>query len=97
VLNAALYRYRTGVPWCGLEVLIGNKAYDAEPFVEILTRRGITPVIQSEANRKTKRACDFALYANATSSNVSSFFGMVRLSDFFMAVQRFSKHCPRNN
>src|SRR5436309_15122757 len=33
------------------EALIGDKAYDADPFVETLTQRGITPVIPPKANR----------------------------------------------
>ena len=44
------------------EALIGDKAYDADPFVETLTQRGITPVIPPKANRNIKRECDFALY-----------------------------------
>jgi transposase len=44
------------------DALIGDKAYDADPFVDTLTQREITPVIPPKANRKTKRACDFALY-----------------------------------
>src|SRR3979411_363158 len=37
------------------EALIGDKAYDADPFVETLTQRGITPVIPPKANRNIKR------------------------------------------
>jgi hypothetical protein len=37
-----------------------DKAYDADPFVDILTQRAITPVIPPKANRKIQRACDFA-------------------------------------
>src|ERR1700730_2434156 len=44
------------------EALIGDKAYDADPFVETLTQRGISPVIPPKANRNIKRECDFALY-----------------------------------
>jgi len=43
-------------------LLIGDKAYDADSFVSILTERAITPVIPPKANRKTQRLCDFALY-----------------------------------
>src|SRR5260370_20387080 len=42
--------------------LIADKAYDADRFVDSLTQREITPVIPPKANRKTQRACDFALY-----------------------------------
>ena len=44
------------------DALIDDKAYDADPFVSILTERAITPVIPPKANRKTQRLCDFALY-----------------------------------
>src|SRR5467141_841815 len=37
------------------EALIADKAYDADPFVETLTQRGITPVIPPKANRNIKR------------------------------------------
>src|SRR5260221_11128772 len=42
--------------------LIGDKAYDADSFIDTLTQRAITPVIPPKANRKVKRDCDFALY-----------------------------------
>jgi transposase len=50
------------MPSCDIDVLIGDKAYDADALIDTLTRRGITPVIPPKANRKTPRACDFALY-----------------------------------
>jgi transposase len=42
--------------------LLGDKAYDADPLIDTLTQRGITPVIPPKANRKLPRVCDFALY-----------------------------------
>jgi transposase len=42
--------------------LIGDKAYDADPLIDTLAQRAITPVIPPKANRKIKRDCDFALY-----------------------------------
>ena len=42
--------------------LIGDKAFDADPLLITLKRRGITPVIPSKANRKVKCDCDYALY-----------------------------------
>jgi transposase len=56
--------------------LIGDKAYDADPFVDTLTQRGITPVIPPKANRKTKRACDFALYCER--NLVERFFNQLK-------------------
>jgi hypothetical protein len=44
------------------ETLIGDKAYDADPLLDTLAQREITPVIPPKANRKTPRTCDFALY-----------------------------------
>src|SRR5258708_39631601 len=44
------------------EALIADKAYDADPFIDSLAEREITPVIPPKSNRKTKRDCDFALY-----------------------------------
>src|SRR4029079_19697589 len=44
------------------EALIGDKAYDADPLIDTLNRRQITPVMPPKANRKIVRACDFALY-----------------------------------
>ena len=44
------------------EALIADKAYDADPLIDRLEQREITPVIPPKANRKIKRDCDFALY-----------------------------------
>src|ERR1700716_3639361 len=58
------------------EALIGDKAYDADPFVETLTQRGITPVIPPKANRNIKRECDFALYCER--NLVERFFNLLK-------------------
>ena len=44
------------------DALIGDKAFDADPFIDTLNQRGIVPVIPPKANRKITRACDYALY-----------------------------------
>jgi transposase len=44
------------------QALIADKAYDADPLIDSLAQREITPVIPPKSNRKTKRDCDFALY-----------------------------------
>ena len=49
------------------DALLGDKAYDADSFVDTLTQRGITPVIPPKANRKSPRECDFALYCEPVS------------------------------
>jgi transposase len=42
--------------------LIGDKAFDADPLIDSLEQRDITPVIPPRANRKDPRACDYTLY-----------------------------------
>ena len=67
--------------------LIGDKAYDADPFVETLTQRGITPVIPPKANRNIKRKCDFALYCER--NLIERFFN--RLKHFRAIATRYDK------
>ena len=45
------------------QALLGDKGYDAGPFIKSLEVRAIKPVIPPKSNRKIKRDCDFALYA----------------------------------
>jgi transposase len=56
--------------------LIGDKAFDADAFIDTLNQRGITPVIPPKANRKTPRACDFALYRER--NLVERFFNKIK-------------------
>ena len=67
--------------------LIGDKAYDADPFIDTLSQRGITPVIPPRANRATKRACDFALYRER--NLVERFFN--QLKHFRAIATRYDK------
>jgi transposase len=69
------------------DALIGDKAYDADPFVSILTERAITPVIPPKANRKTQRLCDFALYC--VRNLVKRFFN--QLKHFRAVATRYDK------
>ena len=69
------------------DALIGDKAYDADPFVETLTEREITPVIPPKENRKTKRGCDFALYRER--NLVERFFNL--LKHFRAIATRYDK------
>jgi hypothetical protein len=39
-----------------------HKAFDADILIATLDDRAIAAVIPSKSNRKTPRACDFALY-----------------------------------
>ena len=43
--------------------MLADKGYDADSFIQSLEVRGITVVIPPKSNRKIKRDCDFALYA----------------------------------
>jgi transposase len=69
------------------EALIGDKAYDADPLIDILNRREITPVIPPKANRKNPRACDFALYCER--NLVERFFN--KLKHFRAIATRYDK------
>ena len=67
--------------------LIGDKAFDADPFIDTLTERGIVPVIPPKANRKSKRVCDFALYCER--NLVERFFN--KLKHFRAIATRYDK------
>jgi len=69
------------------DALLGDKAYDADPLVDILTQRGITPVIPPKANRKSPRDCDFALYCER--NLVERFFN--KLKHFRAIATRYDK------
>jgi transposase len=68
-------------------VLIGDKAYDADPLISTLDGRAIIPVIPPKANRKipvippkanrkVKRDCDFVLYCER--NLVERFFNRIK-------------------
>lgn len=69
------------------DALIGDKAFDADLFVNTLTQRGIIPVIPPKANRKIPRACDFALYCER--NLVERFFN--KLKHFRAIATRYDK------
>src|ERR1700720_3984601 len=69
------------------DALIGDKAYDSDPFVNVLTQREITPVIPPKSNRKTPRICDFALYCER--NLVERFFN--QLKHFRAIATRYDK------
>jgi transposase len=58
------------------EALLADKGYDADRFVENLTKRGIKVVIPPKSNRKVQRNCDFALYCER--NVVERFFNMIK-------------------
>ncbi len=45
------------------KALLGDKGYDADGFINSLEVRAIKAVIAPKSNRKIRRDCDFALYA----------------------------------
>jgi transposase len=69
------------------QALIGDKAYDADPLLDTLDARDITPVIPPKANRKTPRTCDFALYCER--NLVERFFN--KLKHFRAIATRYDK------
>jgi transposase len=69
------------------EVLIGDKAYDADPLLNTLAQRDITAVIPPKANRKTSRTCDYALYCER--NLVERFFN--KLKHFRAIATRYDK------
>ena len=69
------------------DALIGDKAYDADSFVDTLNQRKITPVIPPKANRKAPRPCDFALYCER--NLVERFFN--QLKQFRAIATRYDK------
>jgi len=69
------------------QALIGDKAYDADPLIDALNRRAITPVIPPKANRKAPRDCDYALYCER--NLVERFFN--KLKHFRAIATRYDK------
>jgi transposase len=67
--------------------LLGDKAFDADAFIDVLTQRRITPVIPPKANRKTPRGCDFALYCER--NLIERFFN--KLKHFRAIATRYDK------
>ncbi len=58
------------------KALLADKGYDADNFIASLEVREIKPVIPPRGNRKNKRACDFALYAER--NLVERFFQFIK-------------------
>jgi transposase len=56
--------------------MLADKGYDANSFIESLAMRTIKPVIPPKSNRKIKRDCDFALYAER--NLVERFFNTIK-------------------
>jgi transposase len=69
------------------QAMLGDKAYDANGFINTLEQRKITPVIPPKANRKTKRPCDFALYRER--NLIERFFN--RIKHFRAIATRYDK------
>jgi transposase len=73
------------------EVLLADKGYDADQFVESLTVRAIKAVIPPKSNRKIKRDCDFALYRER--NLVERFFNTIK---HFRAIATRYEKTARN-
>ena len=58
------------------DALLGDKGYDADSFIGSLVVRAIRPVIPPKSNRKIKRDCDFALYAER--NLIERFFNFIK-------------------
>jgi len=67
--------------------LIGDKAYDADAFIDILAKRQVTPVIPSHPRRATPLPCDFVLYCER--NLVECFFN--KLKHFRAIATRYDK------
>ena len=73
------------------EALLADKGYDADHFVERLKVRAIKPAIPPKSNRKIKRDCDFALYAER--NLVERFFNIIK---HFRAIATRYEKTARN-
>lgn len=69
------------------DALIGDKAYDADQFLDTLAQREIAPVIPPKSNRTVQRACDFALYCKR--NLIERFFN--QLKQFRAIATRYDK------
>jgi len=69
------------------EALIGDKAYDADPFVETLTQRGITPSFRPRPTETSSGSATFALYCER--NLVERFFNL--LKHFRAIATRYDK------
>ena len=67
--------------------VLGDKAFDADPFIDALERRDIAPVLPPKANRKVPRSCDFVLYCER--NLVERFFN--KLKHFRAIATRYDK------
>ena len=71
--------------------LLADKGYDADRFIESLEMRAIKPVIPPKSNRKIKRDCDFALYAER--NLIERFFNSIK---HFRAIATRYEKTARN-
>jgi transposase len=69
------------------EALLAGKGYDADSFIEGLEVRAIKPVIPPKSNRKVKRDCDFAPYAER--NLIDRFFKFIK--QFRAVATRYEK------
>jgi len=73
------------------KAILADKGYDADTFIQSLELRSIEAVIPPKSNRKTKRACDFALYRER--NLVERFFNVIK---HFRAIATRYEKTARN-
>ena len=56
--------------------MLADKGYDSDALIKCLEVRAIRPVIPPKSNRKIKRDCDFALYAER--NLIERFFNIIK-------------------
>ena len=81
------------------EALIGDKAYDADPLIDTLKRREITPVIPPKAHREiaTSRFIANATSSSASSTNSSTFVPSLRAMTNWPLPRRYRRRTsPRH-
>lgn len=66
---------------------LAARAYDADRLIDLLTERGITPVIPSKRNRTMQRETNFAFYRKR--NRVERFFN--KLKQFRAIATRYDK------
>ena len=58
------------------QALLADKGYDSDALIESLGVRAIQAVIPPKSNRKIKRGCDYALYAER--NLIERFFNIIK-------------------
>ncbi len=73
------------------DVVIADRAYDADAILEAIDARGAVAVIPAKANRKTKRDTDWSLYKER--HKIEVMFGLMK--HYRRVFARFDKLATR--